>query len=392
MSVRVVPWSKRGKSGFEIDIRITWPEGGRYRARLKSPVSGHEASKRWGLAREKEIIRNGKAAVESEAKETAPKRAAPSNDVRPAATREAVPTLAEFWPRWIEGYAEANRQKPSGIDAKKRILRLHLVPFLGSKRLDEIRAEDVQGIKSRLAKKSAKTVNNVLCVLGKMLRVAVEWEVIPALPCRVTLLKTAKTEKSFLEFDDLERLVEGAKKVGWAAHLMVLIGAEAGLRRGEMISLRWTDIDLVRGVVHIRRADWNGIESLPKGGRGRSVELTMRLMAALKEHRHLRSERVLCEDDGKPIKGRTIARWMRQSTRRAGLAVAEGPHILRHTFCSHLAMRGAPVMAIKELAGHRDISTTMGYMHLSPTAKRNAISLLDTRANVTTIEGSVGHR
>lgn len=60
---------------------------------------------------------------------------------------------------------------------------------------------------------------------------------------------------------------------------------------------------------------------------------------------------------------------MRQATRRAEL---KGRHILRHTFCSHLAMRGATVMAVKELAGHRDVSTTMGYMHLSPSAKRNA--------------------
>jgi integrase len=76
-------------------------------------------------------------------------------------------------------------------------------------------------------------------------------------------------------------------------------------------------------------------------------------------------------------RGQLIARWMRQATRRAGLVVIEGPHILRHTFCSHLAMRGATVMAIKELAGHADISTTMGYMHLSPNAKRDAIRLLD---------------
>ncbi len=380
MSVRVVPWEKGKQSGFEIDIRITWPEGGKYRVRLKSPVSGHEASRRWGIAREVDILRKGKAAVESEAKvESA--RVGNSTTLK-----TAIPTIAEFETRFIEGYAEANRQKPSGIDAKKRILKLHLVPFLGTKRLDEIKSEDVQGIKSRLAKKSAKTVNNVLCVLGKMLRVAVEWEVIPSMPCRVTLLKAAKSEKSFLEFDDLERLVEGAKKVGWAAHLVVLLGAEAGLRRGEIISLRWTDIDLVRGLIHIRQADWNGIESLPKGGRGRTVELTKRLAAALKEHRHLRSERVVCEDDGTPSKGRTIARWMRQATRRAGLTVVEGPHILRHTFCSHLAVRGAPVMAIKELAGHRDIATTMGYMHLSPSAKRDAIGLLDKRANVGAVD------
>jgi site-specific recombinase XerD len=52
-------------------------------------------------------------------------------------------------------------------------------------------------------------------------------------------------------------------------------------------------------------------------------------------------------------------------------------HILRHTFCSHLAMKGVPVRAIQELAGHRDISTTMRYMHLSPNALEDAIRMLD---------------
>jgi len=52
-------------------------------------------------------------------------------------------------------------------------------------------------------------------------------------------------------------------------------------------------------------------------------------------------------------------------------------HILRHTFCSRLAMRGVQVMAIKELAGHASLSTTMRYMHLSPCAKRDAILMLD---------------
>ena len=54
-------------------------------------------------------------------------------------------------------------------------------------------------------------------------------------------------------------------------------------------------------------------------------------------------------------------------------------HILRHTFCSHLAMQGVPVNAIKELAGHQDIETTMRYMHLSPAAKESAVASLDRR-------------
>ncbi len=66
---------------------------------------------------------------------------------------------------------------------------------------------------------------------------------------------------------------------------------------------------------------------------------------------------------------------VRWAARRA--QVRDGVHILRHTFCSHLAMRGAPARAIQDLAGHMDLATTQRYMHLSPAAKDSAIRLLD---------------
>jgi site-specific recombinase XerD len=59
--------------------------------------------------------------------------------------------------------------------------------------------------------------------------------------------------------------------------------------------------------------------------------------------------------------------------------------MLRHTFCSHLAMRGAPARAIQELAGHRDLATTQRYMHLSPQATERAIRLLERPENAPTI-------
>jgi site-specific recombinase XerD len=61
--------------------------------------------------------------------------------------------------------------------------------------------------------------------------------------------------------------------------------------------------------------------------------------------------------------------------------VKDGVHILRHTFCSHLAMRGAPARAIQELAGHSELGVTQRYMHLSPAALDAAIRLLDGRGN-----------
>jgi hypothetical protein len=116
-------------------------------------------------------------------------------------------------------------------------------------------------------------------------------------------------------------------------------------------------------------------ESSPKGGRLRYVPMTKRLAAALKAHRHLRGPRVLAEADGTPLTQKVVQGFVRRAARRA--QQPEGVHILRHTFCSHLAMRGAPARAIQELAGHKDLSTTQRYMHLSPAATVNAIRLLD---------------
>ena len=108
----------------------------------------------------------------------------------------------------------------------------------------------------------------------------------------------------------------------------------------------------------------------------RHVPLTIRLAAAFRDHRHLRSPSVLCQDDGQPLTRQMVQYRMLRASRRAKLS-QNGVHILRHTFCSHLAMKGAPPRAIQELAGHRELSMTQRYMHLSPAALESAIRLLD---------------
>ena len=89
----------------------------------------------------------------------------------------------------------------------------------------------------------------------------------------------------------------------------------------------------------------------------------------------LRSKRVLCQTDGSPFTRQIVQNRMNQVAKRAN--VRKGVHILRHTFCSHLSMRGAPARAIQELAGHADLTMTQRYMHLSPAALDAAIKLLD---------------
>jgi site-specific recombinase XerD len=107
------------------------------------------------------------------------------------------------------------------------------------------------------------------------------------------------------------------------------------------------------------------------------VPLTNRLATALRDHRHLRGPRVLCQGDGSPLTQKIVQNYVIRSARRAVVGKS-GVHRLRHTFCSHLAMKGAPARAIQEVAGHQDLTTTQRYMHLSPAAIDGAIRLLES--------------
>lgn len=313
-----------------------------------------------------------------------------------------VPTVAAFWPRFLENYVRANRQKPSTIVSKESIWKHHLEPVLADKRLDAITNEDVQSLKKRTEHHSPKTTNNVLTVLGKMLRTAVDWDVIEAMPCKVKLLKAQPPEMHFYERAELDRLIEAAAKVDRRAEIVVLLGAEAGLRAGEIVALEWRDVDLVRGALTVCRAEWRGAVSSPKSGKSRRVPLTETLRDRLSAHRSLRGERVICEA-GKPVAAWQLRDWMERAQRLAGISTGEvfhgkrrgerdrgRLHVLRHTFCSHLVMAGVTVTAVQKLAGHASIATTMRYLHVAKGSDEAAIAALDAAkrtGNVASTDG-----
>jgi integrase len=352
--------SRSEREGWEVDIRAMLPDGTKFRERVKAPVSSRSDALRWGRAREAFLLQNG-----GKPKETA---------------SPEVPTLGVFWPRFMEGYAEANKEKPNHLATRKRIWRKHLEPAFGAMRLDAISDEAVQRFKGRLAKLSNKSINNVLTNLRRCLAVAVEWKVIPATPCRIRQLKAARPIVSFYEEAEYERLVEAAAKQDTGTLVAVLLGGEAGLRLGEILALEWPDVDTQRGLLKVQRAvSDDGSVTLPKGGRPRIVPTTVRLRDALARHRHLRGDRVITGDDGTGV-DKWALKWMVDvAERRAGLRKGGRLHILRHTFCSRLASRNVPMLSIKELAGHQSLETTQRYMHLSAAAPREAIKALETR-------------
>lgn len=336
------------------DIRTQGPDGRwiRKRACVPSSITSESLARRWALNREKFLTANG--------------------DAQPA---KEIPTLRDFGPKWLEEYAVANGNKPSTVAAKETILRLHLYPVLGTTRLDAIRDHEIQRLKFALKDLAPKTRACILSVLATLLKTAGKWGRIDKVPV-IDAPKWTQPQMEFYGFEEWGRLIDGAKRAGPMVLAAVLLGGDAGLRRGEIVALEGADIG--KGLLHVVRNDWQGEVGTPKGGKGRRVPLTSRLAQAIEEIRHLRGKRLLWQADGNPVGVPTLQSWLEVACKRAGLPPSRNLHKLRHTFCSHLAMGGVPVTTIKEWAGHASLATTMRYMHLSPSATDAMIGVLET--------------
>jgi integrase len=142
-----------------------------------------------------------------------------------------------------------------------------------------------------------------------------------------------------------------------------------------------------RREARVSRAVAGDVVGTPKSGRAREVPLSPETVKALKQHRHLRGELVFCTDAGRMFRKNETKHPLWRACKRAGLRLI-GWHALRHTFASHLTMRGVPLKAIQELLGHATIEMTMRYSHLSPEVRRDAVIMLDRHCNsVATAEG-----
>ena len=131
----------------------------------------------------------------------------------------------------------------------------------------------------------------------------------------------------------------------------------------------------------MRRAVWRDIVSTPKNGRVREVALSRQAADALRKHTRV-GELAFCAPDGSMLSKGAMKWPLWNACKKAGLREI-GWHTARHTFASHLVMRGAPIKAVQELLGHSTIEMTMRYAHLNPDARRDAVRLLDVQEAVT---------
>lgn len=352
MSVRRTK-DKDGKPNtWIVDVDMELPSGKKVRKRKVSPVQTRRGAMEYERALRESLMNE-----EHQSLETRPR------------------TFQEFSEIFMRDHINAGN-KASELTAKKSILRLHLGPAFNRFSLKEIDEPSINRFVKRQLELgfNPKTVNNQLILLRTILGCALEIELISKIP-KIKKLKVASEKVEFLDEDEKERLLaSAAKEPEW--HAAVLVALNCGLRLGELIALKWEDVDLVSRRLWVQRSDWQGTVDIPKSGKARTIPLNLEVTDGLRRIRSLKGVWVFSRADGTRMTKDEFASALERIRKRAGLR-GFGWHMLRHTFASHLACKGIPMHVIKDLLGHSSLTMTMRYAHLGDDDSRRAVEALD---------------
>ncbi|MGB9866751.1 MAG: tyrosine-type recombinase/integrase [Bacillota bacterium] len=299
-------------------------------------------------------------------------------------------TVAEWLNTWLHEYKRLEL-RPTTWESYEVIIRNHLVPAVGALLLQDLRPEHLQKLYNEKADAglSAQTIHHIHKVIHGALKQAVKNKLVRHnVSEAVTLPRIKRREIKTLTPEEQARFLEVlvADRLGPA--FLLLLGT--GMRRGELLGLRWQDVDLDEGTVCIRRElVWTKegpVLQEPKTEKShRLVPLPVPVWEALRRHKarmeaegnYGPSAFVFCTSNGNYIIPRNFNRKFYELCRKAGI---EGVnlHALRHTFATRLLEQGENIKVVQELLGHSKISTTADiYSHVVMEVKRQAVSRLD---------------
>lgn len=288
---------------------------------------------------------------------------------------EPCTNFSIFADKWFNTYVMTNN-KPSEQLNKKTAIKNHLKPFFGKMDIDKISALNIEEFK---AKKQAegkcnKSINNYLGMLSKCLHCAEEWGLIKNAP-RTKHLKVPPQKFRFLTEEEYNKLLDEAQKISRDFYEMVLFTLRTGVRVGELMALRWEDIDFDRQNVTIRRSIVNGIIGSPKSNKSRQIPLSDDIFSVIKNKRRNLKDTNIWKMETSRF---SLNRKLKRACRRFGFKVG-GWHDLRHTFASKLANNGVALQVIQALLGHSDLKMTQRYAHLEPLTLSDAIKTLEPK-------------
>jgi integrase len=278
---------------------------------------------------------------------------------------------AEEYLRWLEHERE---RKPSTMRDYRSIVRVHLLPTFGELALEDVTVEAVERFALTLAgltEMTNRTRQKILTVLhGVMRRAQRVWR-LPRNPVASLEKPTqrARSEIDVFSPEEIHALVRAAASEQDAA--IYLTAAFTGLRRGELVALRWRDVDFVRRHIRVTGSYTESGLTSPKSGRLRAVPMAPLVAEALARLGNRRGgtphdELVFPGTLGGYLDASALYRRYKLALRAAGLRDIRF-HDLRHTFGTQVI--GNPrvsILQLKEWMGHADIDTTMRYLHFAP--------------------------
>jgi len=272
--------------------------------------------------------------------------------------------------------------KPSEVRSKNIIFENHLEPRFGPMTLDKIVTPEVASFRADLVAipLSKKRINNILAVLSKPMKYAVDCELISKAP-RIGMFKVERPEIVAWDFDQYVRILAAAKAESEEWYAGTCLAGEAGLRVGEIKALRWReDVDMVAKTITINFQTRNKETTTPKGRTRRTIPMTARLHEALKRMSVIREGLVVRNFDGTAKTDDQADKAMGRICRRAKLP-RRLFHTLRHTFGTHAALFGVNPWRLQAWLGHKRIDETMLYVHVAEAHPRDLPEVVTSAGN-----------
>lgn len=327
--------------------------------------------------------------------------------IRPTKT-----TLAEFLEKWLSDYARPNLS-PRGFERYAGIIRKHLIPDMGSITLTQLRSEHLQKhYTARLnTGLSARTVRYHHAVIHKALQTAVKWGLVSRnMADGVDIPRIHRTEMKTWNEDEVSCFLEATKDSLY--YELFYIALFTGMRRSELLAIRWADVDLLLGQIYVNRSlhhlkNGSYVFTQPKSAKGRrTIALSASASLLLKEHREKQEStqsalgRTLQDNDlvfskieGQPLRPNTVTRAWEILAAKAGVKVIRF-HDARHTHASLMLKQGIHPKVVQERLGHASIQMTLDtYSHVAPGLQEAAANRFEQLINVkheNKVSGRVG--
>ena len=286
-----------------------------------------------------------------------------------APSRKAV-TLAEYAEKWMNVY-KAGKLKPTTMATYMKHLRAHILPAFGQRELSGITTEDVQLFLNERSHLARKTLSCMRHFMGEIFKDAKEDGLIekdPTASRRIAIPSVKSYEREALPLEQFKNIIASLDSLSTDDRRMLALMMFTGMRRGEVLGLRWEDIDTDAGFIHVRRnvthAGGNKpIIGTPKTAKGnRDIPLDAYVLDTLQPMQ----EKGFIIGGESPITMTAFNNTWRRIKKAVDLHGAT-PHVLRHSYLTYLAGTGTDGKTLQTIAGHSTIGMTMNhYVHAQP--------------------------